>query len=197
MAKVYAFRGLVPVIDPTAFVHPTAVLIGDAIVGPGCYVGPGASLRGDFGRIVLERGSNLQDNCIMHAFPGLDCVIEEDGHVGHGAVLHGCRIARDGMVGMNSVVMDGAVVGQSAFVAAMAFVKAGFQVPPRTLAAGIPAKLLRELSDEEIAWKREGTQAYQQLTRHCHATLVEAEPLRAPEPERPTLPVEGPQPKKS
>lgn len=196
MAKVYAFRGLVPVIDPTAFVHPTAVLIGDAIVGPGCYVGPGASLRGDFGRIVLERGSNLQDNCIMHAFPGLDCVIEEEGHVGHGAVLHGCRIARDGMVGMNSVVMDGAVVGQSAFVAAMAFVKAGFQVPPRTLAAGIPAKLLRDLSDEEIAWKREGTRAYQQLTRHCHATLVEAEPLNAPEPDRPTLPVEGPQPKK-
>jgi phenylacetic acid degradation protein len=183
----YSIDGLVPVVDPSAFVHDTAVLIGDVHIGSGCYVGPGASIRGDFGRIVLEKGSNLQDNCVMHGFPGPDTVIGEDGHVGHGAVLHGCVIGRDALIGMNSVVMDGAVVGQSAFVAAMCFVKAGFEVPARTIVAGIPGKVLRELSDEEIAWKREGTHDYQELTRRCRESLVEVTPLDAIEPERPSL----------
>lgn len=187
MAKTYSLEGVRPVIHPTAFVHPTAVLIGEAHVGPRCYVGPCASMRGDFGRVVLEAGANLQDNCIMHAFPDMDCVIEEDGHIGHGAVLHGCRIGRNALVGMNSVVMDGAVIGDSAMVAAMAFVKAGFEVPPRTLAAGIPAKILRALSDEDIAWKEEGTRDYQRLTERCHATLQECEPLTEEGPDRPQL----------
>lgn len=187
MAKTYALEGVRPVIDPTAFVHPTAVLIGDAIVGPNCYVGPGASMRGDFGRVIMQRGSNLQDNCIMHAFPGMDCVIEEDGHIGHGAILHGCRIKRNALVGMNSVVMDGAVIGDSAMVAAMAFVKAGFEVPDRMLAAGMPAKILRELSDKDIAWKEEGTREYQTLVTRCKASLVECEPLTEIESDRPSL----------
>jgi phenylacetic acid degradation protein len=184
MANVYAIDGIVPVIDPTAFVHPSAVLIGDVIIGPGCYVGPGASLRGDFSRLILEEGSNLQDNCIVHGFPGTDTVIEVDGHIGHGAVLHGCIVRRNAMVGMNAVVMDGAIVGASAFVAAMAFVKAGFEVPSQTLVAGIPARVVRRLGERDLAWKREATAEYQALARRCLASLVEATPLAAPEPQR-------------
>ena len=141
MANIYSIDGVIPVVHREAFVHPTAVLIGDVIIGPGCYVGPCASLRGDFGRLILERGANLQDSCVMHGFPHTDTVIEEDGHIGHGAILHGCTIKRDALVGMNAVVMDGAVIGESAMVAAMAFVRAGFAVPARSLAAGIPAKI--------------------------------------------------------
>lgn len=189
MAHVYAIDGLRPVVDPSAFVHPAAVLIGDVIVGPGCYVGPGASLRGDFGRLILETGSNLQDNCVMHGFPGKDCVVETDGHVGHGAVLHGCRIGRDALVGMNAVIMDGAVIGEQSIVAALAFVRAGFEVPPRTLVGGIPARIMRALSEDEAAWKSQGTAEYQQLARRCVASLEPVEPLAAPEPGRPRLEV--------
>ena len=128
---IYSIDGITPVVDPSAYVHPTAVLIGDVIVGAGCYVGPHASLRGDFGRVEMRAGSNIQDSCVMHSFPGQDAVIEEDGHVGHGAVLHGCTVGRNAMVGMNAVVMDGAVIGECAIVAAMAFVKANHKIPPR------------------------------------------------------------------
>jgi phenylacetic acid degradation protein len=177
----YAIDGLVPVVDPTAFVHPTAVLIGDVIVGARAYVGPCASLRGDFGRIVLERGSNVQDNCTLHGFPGSDTVVEENGHVGHGAVLHGCVVRRDALVGMNAVVMDEAEVGEASFVAASAFVRAGLKIPPRSLAAGVPAKVLRELSAQEMQWKLEGTRMYQRLTERCLDSLEEVEPLHEAE----------------
>ena len=149
---VYSLEGVIPVIDPTAFVHPTAVLIGDVIVGPDCYVGPNACLRGDFGRLVMKRGSNIQDNCVMHGFPENETVIEEDGHIGHGAILHGCHVGRNAMVGMNAVVMDGARIGEASIVAANAFVKAGFHCPPRSLLMGSPAEVKRELRDDEIAW---------------------------------------------
>jgi phenylacetic acid degradation protein len=182
--RVYAIDGIVPVVDPTAFVHPSAVLIGDVIVGPGCYVGPCASLRGDFGRLILERGANLQDTCVMHGFPGTDTVVEEDGHIGHGAVLHGCRIGRNALVGMNAVIMDNAVIGESSIVAASAFVKAGAEIPPRSLAAGMPAKVIRALSDEEIAWKVDGTRTYQDLARRSLATMTECDPLSEIEPDR-------------
>ena len=182
--RVYAIDGIVPVVDPTAYVHPSAVLIGDVIVGPGCYVGPCASLRGDFGRLILERGANLQDTCVMHGFPGTDTVVEEDGHIGHGAVLHGCRIGRNALVGMNAVIMDNAVIGDSSIVAASAFVKAGAEIPPRSLAAGMPAKVIRALSDEEIAWKVDGTRTYQDLARRSLATMTECDPLSAIEPDR-------------
>jgi phenylacetic acid degradation protein len=180
----YEINGLVPVVDPTAFVHPSAILIGDVIVGPRCYVGPAASLRGDFGRIVLEAGSNVQDGCVMHGFPGTDTVVEEDGHIGHGAVLHGCVVKKNAMVGMNAVVMDEVVIGESAIVAACAFVKAGEQIPPRSLAVGTPARVLRTLSDEEIAWKVSGTKSYQDLTLRSLQTLKEVVPLTAVEPNR-------------
>ena len=189
--RVYAIDGLVPVIDPSAYVHPSAVLIGDVIVGPGCYVGPCASLRGDFGRLILGRGANVQDTCVMHGFPGTDTVIEEDGHIGHGAVLHGCRIGRNALVGMNAVIMDNAVLGESSIVAACAFVKAGLEIPPRSLVAGVPAKIIRTLSEQEMAWKIEGTLTYQNLTRRSLATLVETTALAAVEPDRKRLELPG------
>ena len=183
----YSIEGVIPVIDPSAYVHPTAVLIGDVHVGPNCYVGPNASLRGDFGRIVLAAGANVQDNCVMHGFPQQDTVVEENGHIGHGAVLHSCVIRRDALVGMNAVVMDEAVVGEQAVVAACAFVPAGMQVAPRTLVAGVPAKLLRTLRDDEVAWKLTGTQTYQDLTRRCLASLTEVLALPKAEPDRPRV----------
>ena len=180
----YEIDGLRPVVDPTAYVHPTAVLIGDVVIGPGAYIGPCASLRGDFGRIVLKAGCNVQDTCVVHGFPASDTLLEDNAHIGHGAVLHGCVIRADALVGMNAVVMDEAEIGAGAFVAASAFVRAGLKVPARSLAAGVPAKILRELSDQELAWKREGTATYQRLTERCLATMKECEPLAAEEPDR-------------
>ena len=185
--KVYAIDGLVPVVHPTAYVHPSAVLIGDVIVGPNCYVGPCASLRGDFGHIEIGEGSNIQDSCILHGFPGLGTIVEENGHIGHGAVLHGCTVRRDALVGMNAVLMDEAEIGAEAIVAACAFVPAGARVAPRTLVAGTPAKRMRELSEAEVAWKLEGTRTYHDLTRRCLATLVEVQPLAEAEAVRPVL----------
>ncbi|WP_417222391.1 phenylacetic acid degradation protein PaaY [Amphritea sp.] len=182
--KVYAIDGITPVVDPTAYVHPTAVLIGDVIVGPGCYVGPNACLRGDFGRLELKRGANLQDTCVMHGFPGTDTTVEEDGHIGHGAVLHGCVIGKNALVGMNSVIMDGAVVGESSIVAAMSFVKAKMDVPDRTLVAGSPARIIKELTDKEIDWKSAGTRQYQDLTLRSMNTMQEVEALSEVEADR-------------
>ncbi len=190
--KVYALGGVTPVIDPTAFVHPTAVLIGDVIIGPRCYVGPLACLRGDFGRLIMEEGANLQDTCVVHGFPGSDTVIEVDGHIGHGAVIHGARIGRNALVGMNSVVMDGAVIGESSIVAAMSFVKTGMQVPPKSLVMGMPARIVRTLSDEEIKWKSRGTAEYQQLAVRCMQEMVEVDALLAVEPDRKRLRLDNP-----
>lgn len=184
MSRVYAYDGVVPVIDPMAFVHPEAVVIGDVIIGPAVYVGPGAVLRGDFGRIVLERGCNVQETCVVHSFPGKDVVVEESGHIGHGAVLHGCHIGRNAMVGMNAVVMDEAVVGENTIIAAMAFVKACAKIPPNSLAVGSPAKVVRELSAEEIAWKRQGTGVYQRLALEARDKLRPVVALTEVEPDR-------------
>ena len=180
----YAIDGVVPVVDPTAHVHPTAVLIGDVIVGPGAYIGPQCVLRGDFGRIEIGAGANVQETCVVHTFPNLGVTVDASGHVGHGAVLHGCRIGRNAMVGMNAVVMDGAEIGENSIVAAMAFVKAGAKIPPRSLAVGSPARVTRELTDEEIDWKTRGTGVYQRLAVEAREKLAPAEPLAAPEPDR-------------
>ncbi len=184
----YEFEGVRPVVDPSAFVHETAVLIGDVIIGPGCLVGPGASLRGDIGRITVGAGANIQDNCILHCFPGKAVVVEQDGHIGHGAVLHGCTVKRNALVGMNAVVMDDVVIGAESIVAAMSFVKAGTVVAARSLVVGIPAKVIRELRAEEIDWKSKGTAIYQHLARRYLATSRAVDPLTEPEPDRPTLP---------
>lgn len=182
--KVYSIDGVTPVVDPSAYVHPSAVLIGDVIVGPNVYVGPCASLRGDFGRLVVKDGANVQDCCVLHGFPGKDTVIEEDGHIGHGAIIHGAVIGRGALVGMNAVVNDNAVIGEGAIVAAMAFVRADMQVPPRTMVAGLPARVVRELTEQELAWKAEGTALYQRLAVRSLATLRETVALEAPEPGR-------------
>lgn len=184
MAQVYSFDGVVPVVDPNAFVHPAAVLIGDVIVGSGCYVGPAAVLRGDFGRIVMEDDSNLQETCVVHSFPDAEVVIESYGHIGHGAILHGCRIGRNVLVGMNAVVMDGAEIGENSIVAALAFVKAGDKIPANSLAVGSPARVVRELDDKQIEWKRKGTDVYRQLAGEAHEKLVACDPLAAVEPDR-------------
>jgi phenylacetic acid degradation protein len=175
--RTYSIDGVAPVIDSSAFVHPDAVIIGDVIIGADCYVGPGASLRGDFGRIILERGSNVQDNCILHSLPGLDLVIGPDGHIGHGAVIHGARVGTNVMVGMNSVIMDHAIIGVSSIIAAMSFVKSGAEIPALHMAAGIPARVVRELTDDELAIKIESTRQYQLLTRRCLASHVPVEAL--------------------
>lgn len=187
----YRIDGVTPVVHPTAYVHPTAVLIGDVHIGPDCYVGPCASLRGDFGRIVMEQGANLQDTCVVHAFPGRDAVVRRNGHIGHGAVLHGCVIEEDAMVGMNAVVMDEAVIAARSIVGAAAFVKSGFTCEPASLIVGAPAKVLRALSDEEVSWKLRGTQEYQTLTQRCLQTMSECSPLTEVDANRPELQIDG------
>lgn len=192
--KVYEIDGIVPVIDETAFVHPDAVLIGDVIVGPGVYVGPACCLRGDFGRLVLEEGSNIQDTCVMHGFPGSDTVVHKNGHIGHGAVLHGCVIGEDALVGMNAVIMDGAVIGPECIVAASAFVRAGLTFEKRSLIGGVPAKVMREVSDEEFAWKHAGTKEYQDLAIRSLKTMKPAVALREVEENRARMPSGGVKP---
>ena len=183
----YSFEGLRPVIHPSAYVHPTAVLIGDVIVGPGVYVAPMASLRGDYGRLILEEGANLQDHCMMHGYCDADTIVHANGHIGHGAILHGCIVGRNALVGMNSVIMDGAVIGPDSIVAAMSFVKVGFQGAPRQLLVGSPARVLREVTDEELHWKGLNTYEYQMLAIRCAQGLAPCEPLPEVEPDRPRL----------
>ncbi len=173
----YAYENIIPVVHPTAFVHETAVLIGDVFVGEACFVGPGAVLRGDISRIEMMRGSNVQDTCVVHSYPDKDVVIAEDGHVGHGAVVHGCTVGRNALIGMNAVLMDDVQVGADCIVGAMSFVSEGTALPPRTLWAGTPARQIRELSDREIGWKSEGTQIYQHLALRHRETTHAVEPL--------------------
>jgi len=191
MPKVYSIDGIVPVVHPSAFVHESAVLIGDVIVGARAYIGPCACLRGDFGRIVVEEGANIQDTCILHGFPGKDTVVGAEATVGHGAVLHGCVLRRGALVGMNCVVNDNAEVGEEAMVAAMAFVKAELRIPPRSLAAGIPARVLRELTAEEIQWKKDNMHLYQQLAQRSSKTMQRVEALTAVEPGRKRIDIPG------
>jgi phenylacetic acid degradation protein len=191
MPKVYAIDGIVPVVDPSAFVHPSAVLIGDVIVGARAYIGPFASLRGDFGRIVVEEGANIQDHCMLHGFPGKDTVVGPEVTVGHGAILHGCVVRRGALIGMNCVVNDNAEIGEHAVVAALAFVKAEARIPARALAAGIPAKVLRQLADDEIRWKDDNMQLYQQLAVRSATSMQVVEALTKPEPNRKRIDIPG------
>ena len=191
MPKVYSIDGIVPVVHPSAFVHESAVLVGDVIVGARAYVGPCACLRGDFGRIVVEEGANIQDTCMLHGFPGKDTVVGAEATIGHGAVLHGCVVGRGALVGMNCVVNDNAEVGEDAMVAAMAFVRAEARIPPRTLAAGIPARVLRELSADEMQWKKDNMHLYQQLAERSARSMQRVEALSAPEPGRKRIQIPG------
>ncbi|RIJ71333.1 phenylacetic acid degradation protein PaaY [Nakamurella silvestris] len=168
---VFEIDGVVPVVDPTAYVHPSAVLIGDVVIGAGAYIGPGASLRGDMGRISVGAGANVQDGCVLHCFPGRETVVAPNGHVGHRAVLHGCRIGAGVLVGIGAVVMDGVVVGEGSFIGASSFVAADTQIPPGRLFLGTPARDVRALTEAELAWKANGTRVYQDLARRSLAGL--------------------------
>lgn len=175
---IYEFKGFIPVIHPTAFVHPQAVVTGNVIIGKDVYIGPGAAIRGDWGGIVIEDGCNVQEHCTIHMFPGITVTLKAAAHIGHGAIIHGATIGANSLIGMNAVIMDNVVIGEECIVGALSFVKAGEQIPSRSLVAGNPARIIREVSDEMIAWKTEGTRLYQALPAECHASLRPCEPLR-------------------
>lgn len=180
----YAFQGIRPVVDPTTFVHPTASLIGDVIVGPGCYIGASASLRGDFGRIVVEGDASVQDNCTLHSGAGADCVIGRGATIGHGSVVHGATIGENALVGMNAVVLDEAVIGAECLVGALSLVGSSMRAPDRSLVAGNPAKVVREMPASAIMWKNDGDGEYQRLARECLTDFEPCAPLTEAEPDR-------------
>jgi len=175
---IYEFQGYTPVIHQSSFVHPLAAVTGNVIIGKNCYIGPGAAIRGDWGQIILEDGVNVQENCTVHMFPGKSITLKESAHVGHGAIIHGANLGKNCLIGMNSVIMDDATIGDESIVGAMSFVKAETIIPKRSLVVGNPAKIIKQVTDEMMAWKTKGTQLYQQLPAECHETLREVEPLR-------------------
>ena len=175
---IYCFEDFVPVVDPSAFVHPQAVVPGNVIIGKNCYIGPGAALRGDWGGIILEDGCNVQENCTIHMFPGITVRLMEGAHIGHGAVVHGALIGRNSLVGMNAVIMDEVEVGDECIIGALTFIKAGEKIPPRSLVAGNPGKIIKQVTDEMLRWKTEGTNLYQELPARCFTGLRPVLPLR-------------------
>jgi phenylacetic acid degradation protein len=175
---IYKFKNHIPVIHESSFVHPQAAVTGNVIIGKDCYIGPGAAIRGDWGEIILEDGVNVQENCTVHMFPGKSIVLKKSAHVGHGAIIHGANLGENCLIGMNSVIMDDAFIGDESIVGAMAFVKAETKIPRRSLVVGNPAKVVKEVTDEMIAWKTAGTRLYQQLPADCHESLEEVQPLR-------------------
>lgn len=175
---VYQFKEYIPVIDPSSFIHPLAAVTGSVVIGKNVYVGPGAAIRGDFGSIIIEDGCNVQENCVLHTFPGAGVLLRENAHIGHGAIIHGSTIGRNCLVGMNAVVMDDVILDEACIVGAQSFVKHGSHFEKRSLIAGNPAKKIKEVSDEMIAWKTEGTKIYQQLAADMLAHWRPCEPLR-------------------
>ena len=182
---IYEFKGFKPVIDASSFIHPQATVIGNVVIGRDVFVGAGAVLRGDWGAIVIENGCNVQENCVIHIFPGATVTLHEGAHIGHGAVIHGATIGRNVLVGMNSVVMDGAEIGENSIVGALSFIKGEEKIPPRSLVVGNPARIIREVSDDMLAWKTQGTALYQRLPQELFDTLKPCEPLREMPIDRP------------
>jgi len=175
---IYSFNGHIPVVHESSFVHPLAAVTGNVIIGKDCYIGPGAAIRGDWGEIILEDGVNVQENCTVHMFPGKSIVLKEGAHVGHGAIIHGANLGKNCLIGMNSVIMDDAHIGDECIVGALSFVKAEMVFEKRQLIVGNPAKAIKEVSEEMIAWKTAGTKLYQQLPSDCHTSLRAVDPLR-------------------
>ena len=180
----YAIDGVVPVVSPDAYVHPTAVIIGDVVIEAGVYIGPLASLRADFGGIRIQKNANIQDSCIIHGFPNHVVVVEEYGHIGHAAILHGCIVRKNALVGMNSVILDLAEVGENSIIGANSTVKAKMVIPPNVMALGSPATVIRALTEKELAWKVHGTQQYIDLAKRALHSLEEVQPLTADTDER-------------
>ncbi|MEQ9286784.1 MAG: transferase hexapeptide repeat family protein [Cyclobacteriaceae bacterium] len=182
---IYEFQGFKPIISPSAFVHPMATITGNVIIGKDVYIGPGAAVRGDWGKIIIEDGCNVQENCTIHMFPGTTVTLHKNAHIGHGAVVHGATIGYNSLIGMNAVIMDQAIIGKECIIGALAFVKAEEQIPDRSLVAGNPARIIKEVSDDMIRWKTQGTELYQKLPKQCLDTLKECEPLEEEEADRP------------
>ncbi len=178
MANIFEFNGYRPVIHESAFVHPNATVTGNVIIGKKVYIGPGAAIRGDWGAIIIEDGCNVQENCTIHMFPGVTVHLKEGAHIGHGAIIHGATIGKNVLVGMNAVVMDRVIVGDNSLVGALCFIPEGMQIPERKIVVGNPAKIIKDITDEMIAWKTKGTQLYQQLPEELYKTLTPCEPLR-------------------
>jgi phenylacetic acid degradation protein len=183
--SIYQFEGFTPVVHPTAYVHPQATLIGDVIIGAHVYVGPGARIRGDWGRIVLEDKVNVQENCVVHMFPGVTVYLREMAHIGHGAIVHGASVGRNCLIGMNAVIMDESVIGDESIIGALAFVSQGTHIPPRSIAIGNPAKVVKQVTDEVLAWKTKGTELYATLPHLMRENLIETQALEALEANRP------------
>lgn len=177
-SNIFEFAGYIPVVDPSAFVHPNATVTGNVVIGKEVYIGPGAAIRGDWGGIVIEDGCNVQENCTIHMFPGITVTLREGAHVGHGAVVHGATLGRNCLIGMNSVIMDQAQIGEGAIVGALSFVPSEMIIPDRKIAVGNPARVVKDVSDEMLAWKSEGTALYRALPAECHRSLRAAQPLQ-------------------
>jgi phenylacetic acid degradation protein len=180
----YSFNDFIPVLDSSSYVHPQAVVTGNVIIGKNVYIGPGAAIRGDWGAIIIEDGCNVQENCVIHMFPGVTVLLKESAHIGHGAIIHGATIGRNVLVGMNAVIMDNVIIGDECIIGALSFVKADEQIPPRSVVVGNPAKILRQADDQMIAWKTQGTLIYQRLPAEMHSGSKPCEPLPRPEKDR-------------
>jgi phenylacetic acid degradation protein/carnitine operon protein CaiE len=183
---IYEFKGFKPVIDESSFIHPQAAVTGNVIIGKNVYIGPGAALRGDWGAVIIEDGCNVQENCTIHMFPGVTVTLRQSAHIGHGAIIHGAVIGRNCLVGMNAVIMDNVVLEDECIVGALSFIKEGEKIPPRSVVAGNPAKIIKQVTDEMIAWKTDGTKLYQSLPKEMFESWKPCEPLRALDADRPT-----------
>jgi phenylacetic acid degradation protein len=175
---VYSFKDFIPVIHESSFIHPQAAVTGNVIIGKNCYIGPGAALRGDWGKIIIEDGCNVQENCIIHMFPGVTVLLKEAAHIGHGAIIHGATIGKNCLVGMNAVIMDNVELGDECIIGALTFIKQDEKIPARSLVAGNPGKIIKQVSNEMISWKTEGTKLYQALPKEMFESWKECEPLR-------------------
>jgi len=182
---IYEFNGFKPVVDPSSFIHPNATVTGNVFIGADVYVGPGAAIRGDWGKIIIEDGCNIQENCTIHMFPGVEVRLKEAAHLGHGAIVHGAQLGKNCLIGMNAVLMDEAEIGDESIIGALSFVPTKMKIPSRKVVVGNPAKIVKDVSDEMIQWKSKGTELYQQLPKECYETLRACEPLREPEVNRP------------
>ncbi|MFZ4679397.1 MAG: transferase hexapeptide repeat family protein [Flavobacterium sp.] len=183
---IYEFKGFIPVIHESSFIHPQAAVTGNVIIGKDVYVGPGAAIRGDWGEIIIEDGCNVQENCTIHMFPGKSMVLKAGAHIGHGAIIHGANIGANCLVGMNAVIMDDVNIGDECIIGALSFIKAGMEIPNGKIVVGNPAMIIKDVSDEMIDWKTKGTALYQQLPKECYETLKAVEPLREIPENRPT-----------
>ncbi|MCB0478711.1 MAG: transferase hexapeptide repeat family protein [Crocinitomicaceae bacterium] len=182
---IYEFNGFKPVIKESTYVHPQANVTGNVIIGENCYIGPHCTIRGDFGQIIIEDGCNVQESCTVHMFPGTTVYLRKNAHIGHGAIVHGGEIGENCLIGMNAVIMDNTKIGKESIIGALCFVPAKMEIPERSLVVGNPAKIIKEVTDEMIKWKTEGTKIYQNLAKECHETLRPCEPLREIESNRP------------